>query len=217
MLMRDRYEKRHPDDDQILAFIRAGAKTADEQERAKLHTQVFDILQNSPEGYATKANSRIRSILDGPFLQASIGLESLYRDAVVALIRNVEAEQYRHDAALSTYLCGIAIIVARNELRKTKRYLQKIALENNFSEHAGYIKSPETDHRLDQITQAIANLEDPEAAEILRLFYCDERTDRQIAEELGCDGNDLDKEAGRIKKKRQRAMQRLREQFGRKM
>jgi len=216
MLMSDLYEKHHPDDDLIIALIRAAAKAADEYERDKLHTQAFGILQNSPVGYAAKAKSRIRSILYGPFLQASVGLESLYRDAVTALIRSIEAGLYRHDAALSTYLCGIAIIVARNELRKTKRYLEKIALENDFPEQVEQPESLETDSPLYQLIMTLVTLKDPEAAKILRLFYCEDRTDRQIAEELGYDGSDLDAEAGRIKKKRQRAMQRLREQFGRK-
>lgn len=201
------------DDERILILLKAAREAPDEYMRTKLHNEVFNILQNSPEGYMAKSKSRFSSILRGPFSRVSVGVESLYRETVAVFMRSIEDGKFRGESSLSTFLCGISIIIARNELRKTKHYLEKIARAHDFPELKAEDEPVESDSHFDQINKALNNMEDQESVKILRLFYFEELTDRDIAKNMGYDGKYLDTETERIKKKRQRALQKLRSQF----
>lgn len=203
-----------PDDQRILALLKASGETSDDSARIKLHNDVFDILKSSPEGYATKAKSRIKRILTEPYLKASDGVETLYNNAVANFVRNIQEGKFRNESSLSTYLCGIATKITLNECRRIKANMGKKAPENTIPDLAQVNVPSALNPLFAKIMQAIDMLKDEETITIMKLYYGKDLNDREIAEQLKRYWEPLEKARQRIKKKRQRALKKLRDQFG---
>jgi len=203
-----------PDDQRILALLKASGETPEESARIKLHNDVLGILKSSAEGYAAKAKSRIKRILTEPFLKASDGVETLYENAVANFVRNIQEGKFRYESSLSTYLCGIATKITLNECRRIKACMNKKAPENTIPDHAQANEPDGPNPLFAKIMQAIDLLKNEETAKIMKLYYGKELKDREIAEQLKRHWEPLEKVRQRVKKKRQRALKKLRDQFG---
>lgn len=123
--------------------------------------------------------------------------KDLFQEILIQLWKSYTS--FRGDSKFTTWLYRVAINVAIQDFRKTKRKRQLFFQTNDFSESSEATKSNLQDEKLKAMHNAIANLNKVEKAIVM--LHLDEKSNEEIAEIVGITQNYVRVKMNRIKTK----------------
>jgi len=123
--------------------------------------------------------------------------KDLFQEILIQLWKSYTS--FRGDSKFTTWLYRVAINVAIQDFRKTKKKRQLFFQTNDFSESSEATKSNLQDEKLKAMHNAIANLNKVEKAIVM--LHLDEKSNEEIAEIVGITQNYVRVKMNRIKTK----------------
>lgn len=123
--------------------------------------------------------------------------KDLFQEILIQLWKSYPS--FRGDAKFSTWMYRVAINVAIQDLRKTKKKQQLFFQTNQFKDTSEEKKSEAESEKLKQMHCAIAKLNKVEKAIVM--LHLDEKSNEEIAEIVGITQNYVRVKMNRIKTK----------------
>ena len=123
--------------------------------------------------------------------------KDLFQEILIQLWKSYPA--FRGDSKFSTWMYRVALNVAIQDLRKTKKKQQLFFQTNQFKDTSEEKKSEFQDEKLNLMHAAIAKLNKAEKAIVM--LHLDEKSNEEIAEIIGITQNYVRVKMNRIKKK----------------
>jgi len=140
--------------------------------------------------------------------------KDIYADAILILRKKIIGNKLKANSNLKSYLLGICMNLARSKYREEQKNNSKEAEVRNLlyeTNNADYRK--ESQEVLNLCIQALDSIE-PKGRRILELFYFENYTMKQIANELGYASSDAAKTAKyRVYKKWMKEANKLRRNY----
>jgi len=164
----------------ILEKIRTELQAENQTALQEIYTSQFHTCQNYlvNKGMATVEDAK-----------------DIYSDAILILRKNILANKLKANSNLKSYLLGICMNIARSKYRQKANNHSKEAEVRKllYGEQSGKIHG-ESAHVLQLCIKALDCLE-PKGRRILELFYFENYSMTEIAEELGYASGDAAKTA----------------------
>ena len=123
--------------------------------------------------------------------------KDLFQEILIQLWKSYPS--FRNESKFSTWMYRVALNVAIQELRKTKKKQQLFVLTNQFKDVLEESNSEEQNERLKRMHTAIAKLNKIEKAIVM--LHLDDKTNEDIAEIIGITQNYVRVKMNRIKTK----------------
>ena len=123
--------------------------------------------------------------------------KDLFQEILIQLWKSYPT--FRNESKFSTWMYRVALNVAIQELRKTKKKQQLFVLTDQFKDVVEESNSEEQNERLKLMHAAIAKLNKIEKAIVM--LHLDEKTNEEIAEIIGITQNYVRVKMNRIKTK----------------